>query len=61
MKVSEDIKSALQNLSTEPGVITYDAKEALLYVGKLKTLNAGCRLISIANTTVSKQLIWYAK
>ena len=39
MEVSEDIKSVLQNLSTEPGVYHfYDAKEALLYVGKAKNL-----------------------
>ena len=39
MKVSEDIKSVLQNLSAEPGVYHfYDAKEALLYVGKAKNL-----------------------
>ena len=39
MEVSEDIKSVLQNLSSEPGVYHfYDAKEALLYVGKAKNL-----------------------
>ena len=39
MEVSEDIKSVLQNLSNEPGVYHfYDAKEALLYVGKAKNL-----------------------
>ena len=39
MKVSEDIKSVLQNLSAEPGVYHfYDAKEALLYIGKAKNL-----------------------
>ena len=39
MQVSEDIKSVLQNLSAEPGVYHfYDAKEALLYVGKAKNL-----------------------
>ena len=39
MEVSEDIKSVLQNLSTETGVYHfYDAKEALLYVGKAKNL-----------------------
>lgn len=39
MNVSEDIKSALRNLSTEPGVYRfYDAKDALLYVGKAKNL-----------------------
>jgi len=39
MKVSEDIKLVLQNLSAEPGVYHfYDAKEALLYIGKAKNL-----------------------
>ena len=39
MKVSEDIKYVLQNLSAEPGVYHfYDAKEALLYIGKAKNL-----------------------
>ena len=39
MQVSEDIKSVLQNLSAEPGVYHfYDAKDALLYVGKAKNL-----------------------
>tara|TARA_B100000886_G_scaffold339942_1_gene307063 strand:- start:5032 stop:6834 length:1803 start_codon:yes stop_codon:yes gene_type:complete len=39
MEVSEDIKSVLYNLSTDPGVYQfYDAKNALLYVGKAKNL-----------------------
>ena len=42
MKVSEDIKSVLQNLSARPGLSLYDAKEALLYIGKAKNLKAEC-------------------
>ena len=39
MNVSDHIKSALQGLSAEPGVYHfYDAKEALLYIGKAKNL-----------------------
>ena len=39
MEVSEDIKSVLQNLSSEPGVYRYyDKDDKLLYVGKAKNL-----------------------
>ena len=39
MEVSEDIKSVLQNLSSDPGVYHfYDSKESLLYIGKAKNL-----------------------
>ena len=39
MKVLENIKSVLQNLSSDPGVYHfYDAKDSLLYVGKAKNL-----------------------
>ncbi len=39
MRVSEDIQSVLQNLTTEPGVYRfYDKKDSLLYVGKAKNL-----------------------
>ena len=62
MEVSKDIKLGLQNLSTEPGVYHfYDAKEALLYVGKVKTLNAGCRPIFNRKHDSFKTTLWCAK
>ena len=50
MKVSEDIRSVLQNLTKEPGVYRfYDNKDGLLYVGKAKNLKR--RVSSYFNRT----------